>query len=130
MRTKLVPGTGHTEVEQKVNTFIMGKNIVDVKLTEWVSYANETGGYTAYVLYEDGPPTRQVQVKLFATVGEQDLEQQVNSFVADKTIVDIHFTEWVEYEAQTGGYTALVLYVIDRTSASSGEGGGQQFRAI
>ncbi len=111
MQVKIIATTGEAELEQQINSFVMGKNVVDIKLTEWVSYPHETGGYTAYITYEDGAPGRQVQVKIFVANGEADIEQQVNTFIYGKTVVDIKFTEWAEYTAQTGGYTALVIFV-------------------
>ncbi|MBC8500364.1 MAG: hypothetical protein ISS25_01730 [Nanoarchaeota archaeon] len=117
MLTRVIAATGEVELEQQVNVFIVGKNVVDIKLTEWVNYQHQTGGYSAFITYEDGPPTRQVQVKIFATTGETELEQQINAFIVGKTVVDIKFTEWAEYEAQTGGYTALVMYVAEPGTA-------------
>ncbi|NQU98954.1 hypothetical protein HQ533_05820 [Candidatus Woesearchaeota archaeon] len=111
MQTKVIATTGELELEQQINAFIVGKNIVDIKLTEWVNYQHQTGGYSALVLYEEGTSTRQVQVKIFATTSEVDLEQQINTFIVGKSVVDVKFTEWAEYEAKTGGYSALVIFV-------------------
>ncbi|MBU0471195.1 MAG: hypothetical protein KKF65_01115 [Nanoarchaeota archaeon] len=111
MQTRIIATTGEQELEQQINNFIKGRNIVDIKLTEWVNYSNKTGGYSALIMYEDGVPTRQVQVKIFAATSETVLEQQLNGFILGKQVVDVKFTEWVEYEAETGGYTALIIYV-------------------
>lgn len=111
MQTKIIATTGEIELEQQINSFVIGKNIVDIKLTEWVSYQHQTGGYSALVMFEEGPPTRQVQVKIFAATNEVDIEQQINQFIFGRSVVDIKFTEWAEYEAQTGGYTALAIFI-------------------
>jgi len=128
MYTKVIPATGEIELEQKVNSFIIGKNVVDIKFTEWISYQNQTGGYTAYILYEAGTPTRQIQVKIFGVTGDADLERQVNLFIANKQVVDIKYTEWVEFEAETGGYSALVMYLVDQNSQSQIQQPGQNNR--
>lgn len=111
MQVKIIATTGERELEQQINSFIIGCNVVDIKLTEWISFPHETGGYTAYISYEEGPPTRQVQVRIFVANAEVDLEQQINAFLFGKIVVEIKFTEWAEYTAQTGGYTALIIYV-------------------
>ncbi|MBU1201018.1 MAG: hypothetical protein KJ583_02185 [Nanoarchaeota archaeon] len=116
MQTRIIAATGEQELEQKVNTFIIGKNIVDIKLTEWVNYPSQTGGYTAYILYEHGVPARQIQIKIIAVTGDVDLEREVNMFISNKLIVDVKYTEWVDYEAQTGGYTALIMYIAEQGS--------------
>ena len=118
MQTKVITATGDAELEQKINSFIIGKNVIDIKLTEWVSYKDEHGAYTAFVLYAQGVPTRQVQARLIAVVSEVEIEQQVNAFISNKQVVDIKYTEWGDFDSQTGGYTALIIYISESRSES------------
>lgn len=126
MQTKIIATTGEVDLEQQVNAFILNKRVVDIKLTEWVSYKHQKGGYTAFITFEEGPATRQFQIKIIAVTAERDLELQVNQFMSGKEIIDIKFTEWAEYEEQTGGYTALITYVYEQSGQVQQQGAYQQ----
>jgi len=110
MLVKIIPTNGDTDLENQVNTFIMGKHVIDIKLTEWAEYEAQTGGYTAYIMYEPRIPEVQLQIKVLGRVGNQELEDDVNNFVLGKAVAEIKFTEWVNFKHETGGYTALVLF--------------------
>ncbi|MBU0666198.1 MAG: hypothetical protein ABIC91_07145 [Nanoarchaeota archaeon] len=119
MQTKIIATVGEKELEEQINDFVIGKNVIDIKFTEWVSYENQAGGYTAYILYDEtNPPTINIQVKVIPANGELELESIINPFIKGRKVIDIKFTEWAEYSEKAGGYSALIIYQAEPNNLS------------